>query len=434
MIHLHKQKLLEYRLNPAVFTRNRLLTLEHTIGLLLSMTCGRNGNGYDISSQNYFRELSVQLGDPIEPARRQSVSEARAKLGWQAIEYLLECANLESAGLPTSLKFQGHITRAIDGTSFFTPRSADLLCHFSPRGTCADEGETHYPYGMCVAAINVFTGQPVRAVVEDYRSSERSLLKRLISGFSAGDLSLLDRGLGGAKVYLEFQQHNQFFIHRATASGESVAEYVRKFVASQKMQHHFTLPVKGEQPDEMNPIKLRLILGPLDSEGKPIVFVTNLLDKKRYRRSAILALYRKRWSVETLYGRVKTLLNLEKFHARSYNGVMQEIFANLLILSLTAAAVSAVVDQDEVNTETKLPSFKAATEVIRRHLFSVVDHRIVGTKPKKLIKQILAEVRAIMYPIRPGRSYPRVSMQPIGSWNLKKSAKLKAFKNQRKRH
>jgi hypothetical protein len=33
----------------------------------------------------------------------------------------------------------------------------------------------------------------------------------------------------------------------------------------------------------------------------------------------------------------------------------------------------------------------------------------------------------VMYPIRPGRSYPRVSMQPIQSWNLKKSAKLKAF-------
>ena len=398
------------------------------------MSCARNGNGYDISSQNYFRELSAQLGDPIAPARRQSVSEARAKLGWQAIEYLLECANLEAAGLPARLKFQGHITRAIDGTSFYTPRSADLLCYFTPRGTRADEGETHYPYGMCVAAINVFTGQPVGAVVEDYRASERSLLKRLISGFSSGDLSLLDRGLGGAQVYLEFHRHNQFFIHRATASGESVAEYVRKFVESQKKQHHFTLSVKGEQPGEMFQVKMRLILGPTDSEGKPIVFVTNLLDKKRYRRSAVLALYRKRWSVETLYGRVKHLLCLEKFHARSYNGVMQEIFANLLILSLTAAAVSAVVDQDDVDIEAELPSFKAASEVIRRHLFSTIDHRIVGTKPKKLLKQILIEVRAIMYPIRPGRSYPRVSMQPIKSWNLKKSGKLKAFKIQKKRH
>lgn len=281
---------------------------------------------------------------------------------------------------------------------------------------------------MCVAATNVFTGQPVRAVVEDYRASERSLLMRLIAGFRPGDLALLDRGLGGAQVYVEFHQHDQFFIHRATASGESVAEYVRKFVLSGKRQHCFSLPVKSGQPGEITEIKHRLILGTSDNEGKPIVFVTNLLDRKSYRRSAILDPYRKRWSVETLYGRVKHLLNLEKFHARSYNGVMQEIFANLLILSLTAAAVSAVVDQDDLEIEAELPSFKAASEVIRRHLFSVVDHKIVGTKPKKLLKQILVEVRAVMYPIRPCRSYPRVSMQPIKSWNLKKSSKLKAFK------
>ncbi|MBI2604766.1 MAG: hypothetical protein HYW49_01675 [Deltaproteobacteria bacterium] len=57
----------------------------------------------------------------------------------------------------------------------------------------------------------------------------------------------------------------------------------------------------------------------------------------------------------------------------------------------------------------------------------MIDHKIVGMKPKKLVRQIMQEVRAVMYPIRPGRSYPRVSKQPIKSWNLKKSAKIKAF-------
>ncbi|MGK5088707.1 hypothetical protein WDW86_18840, partial [Bdellovibrionota bacterium FG-2] len=58
--------------------------------------------------------------------------------------------------------------------------------------------------------------------------------------------------------------------------------------------------------------------------------------------------------------------------------------------------------------------------------------KIENVKPKKFMKQLLAEVRALMYPIRPGRSYPRVSMQPIKSWHLKKSAKLRAFAAQRK--
>jgi hypothetical protein len=424
--------LLEFRKNTGDFTRNRLLTLEHVMGLTLSLAATRNANGYDISSQNYFRDLGKRLGEKIDPAKHQSISEARSKLGWEAFEFLFHEANIESADLPERFKFKGHLTRAIDGTSFFTPRSKSLLEHFSLRKTKSEEGETHYPYGLLVTAINVYTGQPVHAVVDDYRMSERKLLRKMIADFNPGDLSLLDRGLGGGVTYLDYSIQKQFFIHRSKTSGDRVAGYIQKFLASGKKQKLIELKVKDPETSEDITLSLRLILGPIDSEGKPIVFVTNLIDKKHYSRREIIALYQKRWSVETLYHRSKKLLALEKFHARSYNGVMQEIFANLLILSLTALAVTSVVVEDKINIEVQLPNFKNASESVRRHLFSVVDQRIDGIKPKKLMKQILDEVRAVMYPIRPGRSYPRVSMQPIQSWNLKKSAKLKAFATRQK--
>lgn len=308
----------------------------------------------------------------------------------------------------------------------------NLLMHFSPRNTSSEEGETHYPYGLLVTAVNVYTGQPVRAVVDNYNASERAMMKSMIGGFSPGDLSLLDRGIGGAQVYLEFEKHEQYFIHRSKTTGDRVAGYIRELVDGRNKQKTVDIAVKDEETGAEAAIRLRLIRGPDDSEGKPIVFVTNLLDKKHYPRHQILALYRKRWTVETLYGRVKNLLCLENFHARTHNGVMQEIFANLMILSLTAAAVTAVVKEDGLDAESELPSFKNAVEVIRRHMFAIVDHRIEGIKPKKLMKLILAEVRAITYPIRPGRSHPRVSMQPIKSWNLKKAAKRRAFDKQKK--
>ena len=106
---------------------------------------------------------------------------------------------------------------------------------------------------------------------------------------------------------------------------------------------------------------------------------------------------------------------------------MQEIFACLLILSLTALAVTTVIKKDGIDPETELPSFKNAAESVRRNLLSIVDRRITGIAPRKLMKRLLTEVRALMYPIRPGRSHARVSRQPIQSWNLKKSAKIRAF-------
>ena len=86
--------------------------MEHTVGLIMSMTLNRNGNGYDISAQNYFRELNSQVQEKVKPVRHQSVSEARGKLKWEAFEYLLGAANLESNGLPEGSKFKGHVTRA----------------------------------------------------------------------------------------------------------------------------------------------------------------------------------------------------------------------------------------------------------------------------------------------------------------------------------
>jgi hypothetical protein len=422
--------LLEFRKKEADFTRNRSLNLVHTIGLVMSLTLTRNGNGYDIASQNYFRELSRCLDEEIDPVRRQSVSDARAKLGWEAFEYLLGEANLESSGLPKSLRFKRHVTRAVDGSSFFTPRTQDLLEHFSPRKTKAQEGETHYPYGLLVSAVNVFTMQPTAAVVTDYKQSERDGLRALIQKFGKGDLSLLDRGLGGAAVYREFEEAGQFFLHRAKTTGDRVASYLQEFLKSGKKDKTLKLCVKDKDSGDQSKFKIRLVLGPIDSEGKPIVFVTNLVGRKKYRRHEIIELYEKRWGIETMYGRVKNLLCLEKFHGRTYNGVMQEIFANLLALSLAAMAVTAVVDEDEMDTEAELPSFKNATEAVRRHLFDVVDRRIHGDSAKRLTKRLLAEVRDVIYPIRPGRSHPRVSRQPIKSWNLKKSAKIKAFKQQ----
>lgn len=418
---------MDFRTDPRHFTKDRLLTLEHTIGFTMSLSATRNGNGYDISSQNYFRALGEKRNEELTPVKRQSVSEARGKIHWSAFEFLLERANLENKRLPKSLLFKGHVTRALDGTSFFTPRSDDLLSHFSPRHTKSEEGETHYPYGLCVAAINVFTGQPTKAVIDDYKTSERSLLGRLIGGFAAGDLSLLDRGLGGTQVYLKYDRLNQFFIHRAKTSGDRVAGYIAEFLPSDRKQKVVSLTAIDDETGEEVTIKLRLIRGPIDSEGKPIVFVTNLIDKKRYLRREIIDLYRKRWGVETLYDRVKNLLRLEKFHAQSYNGVMQEIFANLLVLSLTALAVTTVVEEDSVNTEVEMPGFKNAAESVRRHLFAVIDHAIEGKRPKQIMEEIVREVRAVKYRIRPNRRFPRVSKQPIKSWNLKKSAKIRAF-------
>jgi hypothetical protein len=130
--------------------------VEHTVGLVLHMAASRNENGYDITSQNYFEELGDHRGKEIEPVTRQSISEARAKLKWQGFEALLPVANREKEFKEDFLRYKGHITRAVDGTSMIVPRTEELLQHFTPR--TSKKGPGHYPSLLAVTAMNVFHG------------------------------------------------------------------------------------------------------------------------------------------------------------------------------------------------------------------------------------------------------------------------------------
>lgn len=403
--------------------------------MILHMVCSRNENGYDITSQNYFRELKPHIEEKIDPVTRQSFSEARMKFSWQGMEYLLDVANQEDTlGNLPHLKYQGHTTRAVDGTWFIVPRTEELLEHFTPRRIPGAKGELcHYPTALLVTAINVFTGQPVRGLVNDYHASERAMLLAMIQSFSPGDLSLLDRGFAGANVFYEFERHGQFFICRMKTGGDRVAFYIQDFLKSGLNEKTLKIRVIEEETKKLVRIKIRLIRGPKDSEGKRIVFATNLLKVDKYTRKSILNLYHKRWDVETLYHRVKCLIKIEKFHARSLNGILQEIYASLLVLSLTAMISTFASKKRKLDPKKIVPSFKNATEVVRRHMFDLINHKITGADPKELAKALVEEVGAVLWKKQPGRSYPRVSRQPIKKWNLKKAKKIQEFEQNRRK-
>jgi hypothetical protein len=280
------------------------------------MAANRNENGYDITAENYFDEFGRHLDSSLEPIKHQSVSEARGKLKWGAFEYLLGAANLEGDFSSDQFRYRGHVTRAFDGTSMIVPRTEDLLKHFTPR--MSKQGEGHYPSLMLVTGVNVFTGQPIAGSVSDHRGSEREHLVAMIRKHChKDDLSLLDRGFGGDWVFLEFELAEQFYLCRMQTTGDRISGYVKAFLKSKKKSRVIKTSVMDKTTGKEVEIEVRLVRGPKDSEGKTIAFATNLIGPK-YTRRSILKLYRERWSVETLYGRVKNLLKVERFHARSF--------------------------------------------------------------------------------------------------------------------
>ncbi len=393
--------------------------MASTIGLILKMTIEGNRAGYSISAQDFFAEMGLKPGDA---PKKQTVSDAREKIQWQGFEFLLQ----ESRRNDLENPWLGHPVQIADGTKLTMPNSDDLKEHFATPNTKTGPG--FYPQAWMVTLINSTSGQPIAAKVGCHKQSERDLMIGLLDECRPNDVLLLDRGLGGAKVYLECTKRSVLFVHRAKTSGDRAALYIQDFIRSGKKSALYGVEATDSDGESVL-LWVRLVKGPVDSEGKRIVFVTSLLDEKKYSVGAIRELYRTRWGIETAYDRVKNLLYLEKFHSRSYNGIMQEIFANLLIMSLSAAVDIQASRKLGLDREESAPSFKAVVHVVRRYFAVIaVFEKLSMKKACHLEQEMIEEAGLILYKKRPGRSYPRVSKQPIKSHNLCKRKKFDEYK------
>jgi hypothetical protein len=392
------------------------------------MVLNRNQNGYAISSQNYFEEWNQLFFTELTAASRSSLCEARQKIHWRAFEYLLQETdrNIHQEGsLPESSRWRGHVVRAIDGTKLTLPHSEEILEYFPQR--TSGPIVSHYPFAVMMTAVNVFTGHPCSARIQNMHGSEHEMLLSMLSEFKTGDIALLDRGLISKPLWLALADRGQFHITRLSqGKGRYIASLLLK---SNRKELIVSLEVKDPEglQGEKRILKLRLIRGKKQKDGKYLILITNLLDAQKYPRSAILDLYRKRWEAETLYHRVKNLLALPKFHARTLNGIMQEIYANLLILSWTALLVMQTVQEKRINHSKIMPNFKNATEVMRRHLPQLLELPSIKSQRNALIGQMIDQAQRVLCKKQLGRSYPRYSRQPINKWTFAKKHKLDRF-------
>lgn len=387
------------------------------------MVADGNRNGLAITAQEFCARREI---DVAEAAKKQTLSDARKKVLWQGFEFLLHEARRDDLEEP----WKGHRVRNADGTKFNTPNTEELREHFAIPNSSAGPG--FYPQAWLVTLLNSSTGQPIAGVVGCHKESERELMLQLLAHCRENDLLLVDRGLGGARVYLECYRAGIHILHRLKTSGDRIPLYLQDFLASQKKSALYGIPVKDDDGEEVL-LWIRLVRGPRDSEGKRIVFATTLLDEEKYSVASIRELYRRRWGAETAYARVKGHLALERIRAKSFNGVMQEVFANLLVMSLAAIIENEASRRLKLDRAKTAPNFKAVLQVVRRHLAIIASlKKLSAPQAYAAAEEMIHEASQILWKKQPGRSCPRVSKQSIKSHNLCKHKKLAAFRRRRR--
>lgn len=374
------------------------------------MTAEGSAHGGAVTSGAYFAELRQKLSCRVEPVCRSALSEARSKLSFGALKYLLHENDLQRLNRRSD-KWKGHFVEAVDGVALGLPATEAVLEEFPRRALC---NAGHYPKAKMVTAMNVFTGQVFRASIGNVHGGERELFEVMLEDLPVQCVCLLDRGFTGKLLENAIHRSGRHFVTRQVTRGKGVTALMQRLLCSGKPE------LIGKNTEGSEGIVVRAIrLRELDHEGEPIVVLTDLLDRRRYPRKEIERLYLRRWETETLYGRMKELLAVENFHARTPNGIKQEIYANLLLLSFIAALVRESIAQGLGSTSDmlRMPSFKNALQVVKRHIAELTGTTMTARRRRSLLAELLKAIMRVIHRRAPGRKLPRISHQPTPKWS-----------------
>ena len=114
-------------------------------------------------------------------------------------------------------------------------------------------------------------------------------------------------------------------------------------------------------------------------------------------------------------------LEVEKFHSKSYNGIMQELFA-AAIMSIIARLL-IIIARDDDNSQA-MPQFKHAVITFSKEImFLTSDHPDVVIN---IFNELLDDIARVRYykskKIR--KSQPRVCKKPVNKWATQKKMKM----------
>lgn len=310
---------------------------------------------------------------------------------------------------------------AIDGSKFTLPATETLRHTFDPDSGLDQPGKGHYPQCLVSTLYDVFRRLPVARTIVSLHGSEREEAAALLPHLPKQRVLLFDRGYPSYDLLrlltITYQQH---FIFRCAATGTFPA--VEAFVKTGQAEAVIWLTPSNKALARLSPrhrhrlkaIKLRVILLH-HPDGTVSVLLTNLLNRRRYPRDEIRALYFKRWQLEDYYRDEKITLQLETFHSQTPTGIRQELLAAMIMTVMTRTLM-------RVAASTYLEAHQCCQFKYAILTLAAEAALLVPEDPKQaglIFTELLQDIARVKYypPATPRPSQPRLNKHPVNKWS-----------------
>ena len=419
------------------FTRCRKLPLAHLIVVLISLAASGRDAGVATKLAALFT-LARRSGlwpDEHSP-HRSALTKARARLPWQVLDHLLRRVTaLAYEVFPPREEYQwrGLSVFAFDGSTYTLPATAAMRQTFDPQSGLASPGRGHYPQCVVMTAYDVLRRLPVgRTICALQDGDERAQAQRLLPLLPPNSVSLFDCGFPSYGFLHDLHHHAYRYVMRCPATSTFPA--IEAFARRGRAETYLWLTPSDTFKRQLTPTQrrtraaLRLrafrLVAP---DGTVSVVLTNLVDPRRFPRAAIIALYWRRWAVETHYRDEKTLQHIEQFHSRTPDGIRQELFAILIgcVIARTLTALAVPSESLETAQSRVRPQLKNALMSFARDAALLTPAH--PAQALVILQDLLHAIRQVKdyQPKAPRPSRPRINKQPINKWRSDRQRKLK---------
>ena len=383
-------------------TLNPVVTVLHMVMAALWPEDSFNGC-WQVLWDNFVSSFPEHTG---QCPSRGRVAEARGRLPLALWRRLFEKMSMHAQSLSQGHDcWKGHRVVLVDGTCVSMSRTPEL-CHAFGVNT-GYHGSGRYPLARLVTLCLAGTRTIINYAVGGYRDSESALAFSILNSLQPGDLLIGDRHFAAAHFYVRYQAAGLEFLTRAhqRLKISRIKQCVR-YAANDFTGRLQINPLYRRRDPTLPPwITVRFIQATLRIRGRRhnVWFVTSLLDARQYPAAEIVALYARRWRIETLFREVKITLSSDILRSLHPDGIRKEIVARLVALNvvraitLEAAAVTGVdpLRISFVHTVRALLSFSPA--LARSPVFLLPE----------IYQAMLLEIASHLIPSRPGRLEPR---------------------------
>lgn len=393
--------------NPA-FSRNRVLTLEKTLSLLLAMKGG---------------SLNKELYAAGIRATPSAFSQQRGKIPLSVFENVLEFFNLQCHDRQT---YKGYRVFAVDGTTVNMARDEKAESYMKPsKASPKGYNQLHVTplYDVLNKAYKYCIIQPQPR--QDEVGALTLLLEMCGDCFEDPTLIVADRGFESYNTFAYFQEEehgNIDFLIRVKNDVSAMREIRKLPMQELDVDVEFTLTTTQTNEDKKNNyvyinthkndkrtyksraqrwvygspyhMKFRVVRILLDS-GEYETLATSL--PRSITAAEIKELYHARWGIETAFRELKYSIGLVNLHGKKDEFVKQEIYAAMIMNNFASRITNEIIiKQNNQNVLTYKVNQEMAVYLCREFLRQNSDGR-------RLMEDIARYTEAV----RAGRSDTR---------------------------